>query len=445
MKKRKICYCAAIGLLLLISSTACGHNEDDIGELGTLDSALFESGGENESAATPSNVILDSNGNPMTDAAGETMTIPASAIEETTREPSEELPEVAIYDKTVLPGYSLEINKALRYTMNYPEGYSVSPADKYKTFLVKDDTQLFVYCINSEFEDSESVYYSGQISDELYRFPYTLDGKAYTATVMDRGKHEKKEVNGKTVIRETPMIEFVSDDITSFIKPTCVSYFTDYDGRGFAIIAVSTDKTTEELDKTLSDMMSTLGTYVPAKSEAKYETGSSLFVAKDKTGNDFPYPDGWQKSTENGFVIFTPPDDASLYAGAMIIYKSDEKHELVEDSAQFAGITDALAPIFMQAGYDKEQLGTNFVVNSMDDNVSLDGVPCILFEVTDLLQPYTKAVELLLPSSGEEVHSYRYTFDSNGIPCMVSFVYASGNKYQVRDMADDIMSKINVK
>ncbi len=432
-KKYLILLCLAA---LSLSLSGCGNKEDDA-TIGSLDASMstedIEASGEAETSEEESES--------ESETELETITIP-----ETTREASESLPDVAIYDDTVLDNYTLEINNAERYTINYPKGYEVQEKDKYKTFLVQENTQIFVYCINDTFESSNGVFHSLQIDDALYRFPYSIDGKKYTASVMDRGKTTQIDINGKKVTREIPTIEFASDDISSFVKPTCISYFTSFNDRGFALIGVSTDKTLEELEGVLNDMVSTLGTYTPAKSEAQYEFGGNMFVANDKTGISFPYPENWKLTrTKEGLVVISAPNDGTLYDGAKIIYKSDESHAYVEDYAQFAGITELLAPIYMQNGYDKEYLGTEFLVETMDDTVTIDGIKCILFGIEDSFLPLNKATELLLPSTGEKIHSFRYTFNSNDIPVMVSFQYTDHNKYQVRDMADNIMSKITVK
>lgn len=439
MKKK--CMAFIVLACLLLTATSCGR-KDENSTIGSLDGSMSSE----DIIAAESTKTQEQENNMESSEATETDELETVYIPETTREPSEILPDVAIYDSTVLENYVLDINNAERYTINYPEGYSVTQVDKYKTFLVQDNTQIFLYCINDEFDSSQHVFFSTQIDDELYRFPYVIDGKNYTASVMDRGTASHLEINGKDVVRETPKIEFASDDIKSFVRPTCVSYFTSFNERGFALIAVSTDKEIGELDNVLTDMFSTLGTYIPSKAEAKYEFDGRLFVANDKTGISFPYPEGWELATrENGFVVISAPSDGSLYDGAKIIYKSDEKHEFVEDYAQYAGIVEEIAPFYMTGSYDKESLGTEFLVMSMDDTVTVDGIKCYLFEIEDSLLPFNKTTELLLPSTGEKIYSYRYTFNSNGIPVMVSFHYTKNNKYQVRDMADNIMKKITVK
>jgi hypothetical protein len=367
-------------------------------------------------------------------------------IEETTREPSEILPEVAIYDKTVLDNYNLEINSSERFIINYPKGYTIKPVDKYKTYLTKEKTQFFVYCINRNFVEPNQIYYSSEVTDSLYRFPYSIDGVKYTASIMDRKAVTYKTIAGKEVSREAPSIEFASTDKTTYVKPICVSYFVPFNDKGFALIAVSTDKTEDELDEVLTNMVSTLNTYTPSRYEAQYDYNGNMFIASDKTGITFPYPEGWTvSSSKNGFVIISSPNDGSLYDGAKIIYKTDKEHQYVEDYAQFAGIPLSIANLYMKPGYEPDMLAADFTVLSMDDSVTVDGVKCYLFQIEDYIKPLTKTAELLLPSTGEKIYSYRYTFNSNGIPTMVSFQYTANNQYQVRDMAEEIMSKITVK
>jgi len=434
--------------ILLPVLTACG-NKNGASDISSLESPTVETdeyGNEIDHDTAgfsgEENSETNENGDPIIEETIDTIIV---TIPETTREPSEELPEVPIYDHTVLDNYVLNINKSERYTVNYPEDFTADSVDKYKTFLVKENTQIFFYCINNSFTNSDQVYYSTQVSDELYRFPYAIDNKDYTASVMSRKNITYKDINGKNVARETPLIEFSSKDARSFVRPVCISYFTTFDNKGFAILAVSTDKTEDELDVILTDMISTLGTYTPSKYEAEYEFNGHKFVANDSTGISFSYPDGWVvKNEKNGFVSITAPS-GSLYDGAKIIYKSDAGHEYVTDFAQFANITKAIAPIYMTASYDEEKLATDFLVMSMDDGFTLDGSTCYLFQIEDHLMPLNKTVEILLPSMGEYLYSYRYTFESKGIPVMVSFQYTTNNQYQVRDLADNIMSDIVVR
>lgn len=436
MKKK---YLIALGAAIIsVSCTSCTgcSRKDDSQTVDALEASMSTEGMESSESD-------EGEENPEESTEEETEGV---VIPETTREASEELPDEAIYDDTVLDGYKLQINSAERYTINFPADYEVKPTDKYKTYLVKENTQIFVYCIDETFSKSRSVSYSLQIEDALYRFPYQIDGKDYTASVMDRGAITEEDVNGKSVIREMPSIEFASTDNKYFVKPICISYFTSFDDRGFAIIGTSTDKTEEELEAVMHDMMSTLGTYTPAKREANFEYADRWFVADDNTGISFPYPRDWTISrTKDGLVVFSAPQDNNLYDGAKIIYKSDSAHKYVEDYAQFANITDLLVPLYMQSGYQKDKMSTDFLVESMDDTCTVDGVKCLLFEIEDQLLPLNKANELLLPSSGEKIHSFRYTFNSNSIPVMVSFHYTDNNKYQMRDMADTIMKQITVR
>lgn len=420
--------------------TGCGKKED-IGELGSIEESVINPEHEYETDENGEIIETDEDGQPVTEPE-------TTLVEETTREPSESLPDFPIYDDTTLDGYTLNINNSERFTINYPEGYDAIVKDKYKTYLIKENTQIFFYCINQKFDTTNSVYYSTQVTDSLYRFPYAIDGVSFTASVIDRKAVEQKNINGKIVARETPMIEFASENIREFVKPTCVSYFTTFDDRGFALIAVSTDKTESELDTILTDMVSTLGTYIPSNKEVLYEFNGNKFVASDKTGISFPYPDGWKVTMDikTGFVVISAPNDGGIYEGAKIIYKSDEKNEFVEDYAQFAGIPEQIAYIYMQRGkYDKDKLAADFEVRSMDDTVKIDGVKCYLFEIKDFIMPLNKTAELLLPSTGNEIYSFRYTFNSNSIPAMVSFHYTANNKYQVRDLADEIMKEITIK
>ena len=245
--------------------------------------------------------------------------------------------------------------------------------------------------------------------------------------------------------REEAYIEFASMDLTKYVTPTCVSYFTPFDDRGFAIIAFSTDQSASDLDQILSDMVSTLGTYVPSKSEAAFEIADTVYAPRDNTGIQIPYPAGWTVTASGEYTIISAPENDDLFSGAKIIYMTDYNRKYVDDYAQFAGIPDLIAKIYMSHGYDAEKMSTDFTVLSMDDTISLNGLPCILFEIEDWLKPLNKTNELLLPSSGEKVYSYRYTFNNNGLPAMISFQYTDHNKYQVRDMADILMKQVIIK
>lgn len=436
------------GLLLLLSSiSACSTRTDNAIE--SLEEQTYEESQNEESENTSNDALgedaTDEYGNPIEEDSTLDSEPETELVAETEREPSESLPDTAIYDNTVLDNYNLSIHSSERYTINYPNGYDVIPKDKYKTYLVKDNTQIFVYCINSFFENSDTVYYSTEIQDALYRMPYTIDGVSFTASVMDRKPVTKINIKGKDVAREEAYIEFASKDITKYVTPVCVSYFLPFDNRGFALIAYSTDQTAEELDTVLTDMVSTLGTYVPSKYEANFEIADTMYTPNDNTGIQIPYPDGWNIQIKNGLAIISAPENDELFSGAKIIYMTDTRRKYVDDYAQFAGVPDLIASLYMQPGYDPEKMSNDFTVLAMDDKITLDGLPCILFQIEDWLKPLNKTNELLLPSSGEKVYSYRYTFNNNGIPAMMSFQYTNHNKYQVRDMADVIMKQIIIK
>lgn len=428
-------------VLLILSISGCHKKSSDVIE-SLSEAPVSESESSDAETADSSESSADI---PSEEETAETPEEETELVPETTRVSSENLPDTAIYDDTVLDNYTLTIDAAQRFTINYPKDFTVSKEDAYKTYLTKDNTQIFVYCVNQVFDNCDEVYYSDQIQDALYRMPYTIDGESYTLSVIDRDPVTHITVGDKTVARETATAEFSSHDLSKLSKPLCISYFTAYDDRGFALIAYSTDKSEEELDKLLTDMMSTLGTYTPSRNEAAFEFASDVFSPNDGTGIKIPYPDGWTISNAAGFSVISAPENDTIYTGAKILYRSDAKHSLVTDYAQYAGITDQLAKLYMKSGYDPAKMSNEFTVLSMDSNVSLNGAPCYLFQIKDSLHPLNKANELLLPSSGEDIYSYRYTFNSNGIPVMVSFQYTEGNEYQVRDMADLIMEQIVLK
>lgn len=445
MKKNRRKIRALIALCVTMVILSGCKKKSEVEAIGSLEAAQSSEGSqmaEGEDVAAESET--DEYGN-VIDHIVETAEAPL--VEETTREPGESLPDVAVYDDTVLENYVLEINNSERYTINIPKEYEKKNFDKYKTYLVKENTQIFIYCINQTFEKSNEIYYSTPVQDALYRFPYQIDGVDFTASVMDRKAVSSLDIKGKKVAREIPVIEFASIDKKNFVKPVVVSYFVPYDDRGFALIAVSTDQSEGQLDTILTDMVSTLGTYIPGKTEALYEFDDNLYVANDKTGISFPYPAGWTLSrTDKGYIVISAPKDGSLFDGAKIIYKSDSTGEYVTDYAQYAGIPDDIAYIYMNShAYAEEQLKSDFMVMAMDDAMTLDGVPCHLFQIEDYIKPQNKTAELLLPSTGAKIYSYRYTFNSNGIPAMVSFHYTANNQFQVRDMAEQVMSKMTLK
>ena len=80
------------------------------------------------------------------------------------------------------------------------------------------------YAVNS-FEELIVPTYKGIVG---YLSSGSIKGitDVYKRQVMDRGKTTQIDINGKKVTREIPTIEFASDDISSFVKPTCISYFT---------------------------------------------------------------------------------------------------------------------------------------------------------------------------------------------------------------------------
>ena len=74
----------------------------------------------------------------------ETAETETELVPETTRVSSENLPDTAIYNDTVLDNYTLTIDAAQRFTINYPKDFSVDKEDAYKT-ISRKITHRFLY------------------------------------------------------------------------------------------------------------------------------------------------------------------------------------------------------------------------------------------------------------------------------------------------------------
>lgn len=368
-------------------------------------------------------------------------------IEETSRETSEVLPDVPSYNKFTLDGYKEYTNIAQRFIYSYPSDYEFTEVNQYISYFKKENTQISLLCLNEEYNDGYAVSYSAKVNDFLDQVTYLNNGEYYKKALIDRSKTEKIQLDNKVVFKEIPMIEFTTKNYSSFIKPNCIAYYISYDNRGFMLLGISDDQDTITLEERMKIITNSLSGYLPSKSQAQLQYGENNFIPKDNTGISFPYPEGWNIENDNktGFVIISAPHDGSIYDGSRIIYKSDEKNDYVNDFAQFAGIPSIIAYLSLPQGYDSENIKTNFTVLSMDDKVRLNGAKCYLFEIEDQIIPLNKAMDLLLPASGPNIKSYRYTFNSNDIPVMISFQFDDSNRYQVRDMADDIISKLILK
>lgn len=171
---------SGILVLLILSISGCHKKNPDTIE--SLSEASISASDEPDAAdSSDSSADVSSEEETLETAEAETELVP-----ETTRVSSENLPDTAIYNDTVLDNYTLTIDAAQRFTINYPKDFSVDKEDAYKTYLTKDNTQIFVYCVNQAFDNCDEVYYSDQIQDALYRMPYTIDGENYTLSVIDR-------------------------------------------------------------------------------------------------------------------------------------------------------------------------------------------------------------------------------------------------------------------
>lgn len=118
---------SGILVLLILSISGCHKKNPDTIE--SLSEASVSASDETDAAdSSDSSADISSEKETLETTETETELVP-----ETTRVSSENLPDTAIYNDTVLDNYTLTIDAAQRFTINYPKDFSVDKEDAYKT------------------------------------------------------------------------------------------------------------------------------------------------------------------------------------------------------------------------------------------------------------------------------------------------------------------------
>lgn len=120
---------SGILVLLILSISGCHKKNPDTIE--SLSEASVSASDETD-AADSSDSSADVSSEEETLETAETELVP-----ETTRVSSENLPDTAIYNDTVLDNYTLTIDAAQRFTINYPKDFSVDKEDAYRLISQK--------------------------------------------------------------------------------------------------------------------------------------------------------------------------------------------------------------------------------------------------------------------------------------------------------------------
>ena len=116
---------SGILVLLILSISGCHKKNPDTIE--SLSEASVSASDETDAAdSSDSSADVSSEEETLETTETETELVP-----ETTRVSSENLPDTAIYNDTVLDNYTLTIDAAQRFTINYPKDFSVIIAMKY--------------------------------------------------------------------------------------------------------------------------------------------------------------------------------------------------------------------------------------------------------------------------------------------------------------------------
>ena len=127
-------------------------------------------------------------------------------------------------------------------------------------------------------------------------------------------------------------------------------------------------------------------------------------------------------------VIQCPDNDSSPYAGVIIEYMTDADHNVVEDYAQFSGSYEynIMQPYFTQS-VGANAFNYRTAITKTDLNATIGEKECILFNVTDEIIPASKAVRYSMSRDSYRFDNVRYTFQSNGVDCMLNYIIPNEN------------------
>lgn len=386
--------------------------------------------------------------------------------------PDIEAPSVIKMDgttyKSITGGFSFDV----------PEGYTLSHSGN--NFYLRSDTmdlQMVVVITDNKFESGERMY-SGR-DNYLYRMSGYYDDKEHDLCNIGSKNRYKKVVNGFPVVYENTEAWFRSKSDSQTYKTKAYGYYTilnptapddwadkdriiestqvsenneetennkdDDEYQGIILIAFSDNVTAQAVHDQMDEFLSSIKPYEPTAEDLSVPVNISTYDSTGKDHAKIAYPTGWTVSrNEDGMISIQCPDnDSSPYAGVIIEYMTDEDHKVVEDYAQFSGSYEyqLMLPYFTQP-VGANAFNYRTAITKTDLHATIGEKECILFNVTDEVIPSTKAVRYSMSRDSYRFNNIRYTFQSNGVDCMLNFIIPNDN---CQALIDQLLAKTSLQ
>lgn len=351
-------------------------------------------------------------------------------------------------------------NIAGGFSFDIPEGYTLSHSGN--NFYLRNDSmdlQMVIVITDNLFSSGDKIY-SGR-DDYLYRMSASYDGKEHDLSNIGSTKRYKKVVSKYPVTYEDTEAWFHSKTDSKIYKTKAYGYYTilsptapddwadtdrvidstedinkedtensSEDQQGIILMAFSNDVTAQAVHDEMDAFLATVKPYEPTAEDLTAPVSIDTYTSTGTDKAQIAYPAGWDiTQNEDGMVVIQCPDnDSSPYAGVIIEYMTDADHNVVEDYAQFSGSYEykIMQPYFTQS-VGANAFNYRTAITKTDLNATIGEKECILFNVTDEIIPASKAVRYSMSRDSYRFDNVRYTFQSNGVDCMLNYIIPNEN------------------
>lgn len=338
------------------------------------------------------------------------------------------------------------------FSFKVPENYELSHSGN--NYYLRNDSlgiQIALVITDNLFNSGDSLY-SGR-DDYIYRMSEFYDNKEHDLSNIGSAHRYKKVIGGYPVVYECTEAWFNNNTDSNIHKTKAYGYYTilnpsapddwadkdrtidsseddtentENEGyQGILMMAFSDSMTMQAVYDEMDQILKSIKPYTPTAEELDTPIEINTYSSEGKDQAKIAYPAGWSVSrNEDGMVIIQAPDnDSSPYVGVIIEYMTDEDHSIVDDYAQFSGSYEykLIVPYFTQPVGSN---GFNYrtAITKTDLDAKIGEKECILFNVTDEIIPSSKAVRYSMSRDSYRFNNIRYTFQSNGVDCMLNFI-----------------------
>ena len=355
------------------------------------------------------------------------------------REP-EELPQEEIGQFDSAEGYSLLKLKGQRVTVCYPKLMSVNIKDNFN--VIFDEGTGTTYYLHRFFSEnySDAANLSQYASDAYKRLPFKCNGKIYYPTVFSNTvMQESLGKQGQQVLTEPlKLVVCEEDDIKTISVTAAASYTVLEDGTAFMAAGMSAEKDEAEILAETRKIAESIYPYIPSAAET-----ATVFTQRVTVGDGIKcyIPSDWSSVPDSNPQVFRP-DDNSLYAGCeLIVYRDAELNYCTEAANLGNGFSAKYLKYRLNSKmqYDKEQAVIDYG-ELLNDN---EDIKLYFTEEKDTIYPMRPKDLLYLPPEGNELYSYRISFDdANTNPCVLCINFDKVSDRQVYDLIIKIAKTI---